>query len=595
MWSKGKRSRNKASVGECSVAVKWGENALACDTCDRWFHANCIQMSSGMYETYEAATDLVWECCTCGLKNVSTSVFDSLLDSSTDSNLSPQRNNPKRTPSELKIMCINFQSVWGKKEQIEQALSENNVDIVIGSETHLDKSIKDAEFLPPTYKCYRKDRDDTKGGVIIIAKKNLITEEVIKSNKCELIAIKVQTHKKPVIIAACYRPPKSKIDVTTNICEEIISLNSSFKNCPIWIGGDTNLPDIDWTNNAIVGHQYAKPINESFLETFDQCCLEQIVMFPTRLENTLDIVTTNRPTFVNNCIPHPGLSDHDTAVMLDIVCHPKRSKPNKRKVYLWKRADINAIKDHVNAEIANFIANNNVNTPIDQLWSSFKELTDSSMAFVPSKTTSPRYSQPWITTKCKRLSRRKKRAFNRAKRTNRPEDWYKFKVLTTKSRKTCRAAYNNYVAKCVNPGVNSNPKKLFSFIKSRKCENDGVAPLRDKGQIHINDKEKADILNRQFSSVFSKPDSCTPPLIGERCTPMLDIVVNIAGVKKLLKELNPNKASGPDGIPSKFLKELGNEIAPGLTLIMQASINQSATPKRLASCPDCPSIQSRKN
>ena len=59
---------------------------------------------------------------------------------------------------------------------------------------------------------------------------------------------------------------------------------------------------------------------------------------------------------------------------------------------------------------------------------------------------------------------------------------------------------------------------------------------------------------------------------------MPDILVNLAGVGKLLKDLNPNKASGPDGISSKFLKELGNEIAPDLTLV-QASIHQSATPK----------------
>ena len=287
--------------------------------------------------------------------------------------------------------------------------------------------------------------DDSKGGVIIISKKNLITEEVKKSKKCELIAIKVQTYKQPVIISACYRPPKSKIEITTSICDEIKSLNSSFKNCPLWIGGDTNLPDIDWTNDAIIGHQYTIQINETFLETFDQYYLEQIVSFPKRSK--------------------------------------KRSKPNKKKVFLWKRADIKKIKNHVNTEIASFIKNNDINTPTNQLWGIFKELTNSVMAFVPSKTTSPRYSQPWITLKCKRLCRRKKRVYNRAKGTNRLEDWQKFKLLTCKSRKACKIAYNNYVEKCVNPGENSNPKKLFTFIKSRKCENDGVAPLRDKGQI----------------------------------------------------------------------------------------------------------------
>ena len=60
-----------------------------------------------------------------------------------------------------------------------------------------------------------------------------------------------------------------------------------------------------------------------------------------------------------------------------------------------------------------------------------------------------------------------------------------------------------------------------------------------KGQIHIDDKKKADILNHQFSSVFSKPKGHIPPLIGQRSTTLPDITNNIAGVKKFLKDLNP--------------------------------------------------------
>ena len=87
-------------------------------------------------------------------------------------------------------------------------LLEHDIDIVIGSETHLDRHIHDGEILPQTYVCYRKDRDDGWGGVIIIAKKSLITEEVYRSKSSEMIAIKIETFQKPVIIAACYRPPK---------------------------------------------------------------------------------------------------------------------------------------------------------------------------------------------------------------------------------------------------------------------------------------------------------------------------------------------------------------------------------------------------
>ena len=43
-------------------------------------------------------------------------------------------------------------------------------------------------------------------------------------------------------------------------------------------------------------------------------------------------------------------------------------------------------------------------------------------------------------------------------------------------------------------------------------------------------------------------------------TSLSDIDINIAGVTKLLKEINPYKATGPDCIPAKLLKEMAEEL-----------------------------------
>jgi len=55
-------------------------------------------------------------------------------------------------------------------------------------------------------------------------------------------------------------------------------------------------------------------------------------------------------------------------------------------------------------------------------------------------------------------------------------------------------------------------------------------------------------------------------------------VINVAGVAKLLQEVDPFKATGPDGIPPRLLKEMSNELAPSLTLILRASNHQSSLP-----------------
>ena len=50
------------------------------------------------------------------------------------------------------------------------------------------------------------------------------------------------------------------------------------------------------------------------------------------------------------------------------------------------------------------------------------------------------------------------------------------------------------------------------------------------------------------------------------------------GVTKLLQGLNPYKASGPDNLLSKFLKEAASEVAPALQLIFTASLQQGKVP-----------------
>ena len=59
---------------------------------------------------------------------------------------------------------------------------------------------------------------------------------------------------------------------------------------------------------------------------------------------------------------------------------------------------------------------------------------------------------------------------------------------------------------------------------------------------------------------------------------MPQINISIDGVTKLLRNLNPHKATGPDEIPAKILKDAAEDLAPALTLFYQASVNQGSLP-----------------
>jgi hypothetical protein len=55
----------------------------------------------------------------------------------------------------------------------------------------------------------------------------------------------------------------------------------------------------------------------------------------------------------------------------------------------------------------------------------------------------------------------------------------------------------------INPESSNNPKRFWSFIKSKKTELTGIASLKgDHGTQQTDSKIKANILNTQVSSVF---------------------------------------------------------------------------------------------
>ena len=69
-----------------------------------------------------------------------------------------------------------------------------------------------------------------------------------------------------------------------------------------------------------------------------------------------------------------------------------------------------------------------------------------------------------------------------------------------------------------------------------------------------------------------------PTLEGEPFLEIHSIHIHPEGVTQLFHNLKPHKAAGPDNLPSYFLKEVANEIAPSLCLIFQTSLDQGVLP-----------------
>ena len=59
-----------------------------------------------------------------------------------------------------------------------------------------------------------------------------------------------------------------------------------------------------------------------------------------------------------------------------------------------------------------------------------------------------------------------------------------------------------------------------------------------------------------------------------------DIYIKKGGIQKLLEQLNPHKAAGPDGIKATILKELAKEFAPILKIIFNISYYTGTIPEQ---------------
>ena len=56
----------KYKCGLCKQAFKSNENAIACDTCDEWFHPGCIDMNDTTFQNHTKDNSLPWNCIDCG-------------------------------------------------------------------------------------------------------------------------------------------------------------------------------------------------------------------------------------------------------------------------------------------------------------------------------------------------------------------------------------------------------------------------------------------------------------------------------------------------------------------------------------------------
>ena len=209
---------------------------------------------------------------------------------------------------------------------------------------------------------------------------------------------------------------------------------------------------------------------------------------------------------------------------------------------------------------------------IVQYWSDWKDLFLTAVnKFVPVKTIKDINSPQWIDGEVRQLVRKKYAALKKFRQNRSIIRKQTLRCISQNIKSLIRKKHREYLER-VESSFNKNPKFFWSYHKAilhHKEQHNAVVTYKD-----ITAKtpaEKAELFNSYFSSVFvpSKSTTDTDNNLDsfDPDTQISDITLTTEEVAACLYNLDISKASGPDGIPARILKECSHQIAPSLAFV----------------------------
>ena len=182
----------------------------------------------------------------------------------------------------------------------------------------------------------------------------------------------------------------------------------------------------------------------------------------------------------------------------------------------------------------------------------------------------------------RKLFHKRKRLWKKAKSTQLDIDLNKDKSLRNKVKSELNKSYYQHVHSLIN---SKNPKRFWSFIKSKTKSKSIPVTMKwsDRGVTASTGKDKAELFCKFFASVFNRPDPATDVdedahLHGSGFD-IPDLMCSSANVGELLLTLDVNKATGPDGLSARLLREAAPVISDPLSKLFNMSLNRGKLPR----------------
>lgn len=315
-----------------------------------------------------------------------------------------------------------MRSYLPKKEALEALLLDNNTEVAIFNESWLNENTQCNEILRDlgSFTIYRRDRVERRGGgILVLVKSHLHSYKVDINSSYEMLCVNLPVASGNHILVTCYRPLDCDYAFINDLHLVLADLNSRFPRAKFFLGGDFNLPDIDWTNLTAPSR-----LSNDFIQLSLLFNLAQIINTPTRGDNILDLVFASHPDLIHSLTCIEGLSDHRT-ISFNLSIPVPRQNPRKKLIRDYNKANVHAIITELESFYS--FSHTAVSRSVEQNWLLYKQKVLTPIEeYVPLVSVRCDDDNPWYTTSVKKLSQKKERLFRDAKRSISPSKWDKY-------------------------------------------------------------------------------------------------------------------------------------------------------------------------
>jgi len=185
----------------------------------------------------------------------------------------------------LVLLQVNCRSVYNKALEFWNLVDTFNPVIIIGTESWLREEIGNAEIFRADFTTFRRDGHARGGGVFICVKNNIACSKPWVDDDFEVISVEVKGSdlKCAWEITCIYRAPNEDIRVIEKLAARTCFPGNSTKRRII--GGDLNLPHVDWKGVA-----EGASLTQAFITRLvGDNGYTQVVGKPTRGDSLLDV------------------------------------------------------------------------------------------------------------------------------------------------------------------------------------------------------------------------------------------------------------------------------------------------------------------